>query len=200
MDLWKKKKRFAVLALGDKAPNVEWFASISETRSEHQITVCESNETEKEDQIPVSAPTGKLSSSTHITPSHSKDVIEQCELLLKDSFEGMRKFIDATSSKEALRALKKFKSRVSTIKTSAQLFSSLHTFGGGQSYSLKGSRIGVQPTARSRRQQGLPRGAAPLTQGRRPLSISRPRSDKRKKRKHNFALNVESNQANAKKH
>ena len=95
-----------------------------------------------------------------------------------------------------MEALRKARRRIGSIKSSNQLESILHTLGTNQLNRGAGrGKIKCQPTSIARRAPGKPRGAAPLTKGRRPSE-----NPTRPKRPRSLAKNIDANVANAKSH
>ncbi len=84
--------------------------------------------------------------------------------------------------------------QVEAIKTPNQYLSVFHLLGSAVRNGAGRGKIPCQPTTIAK-SNGRPRGAAPLTKGRRPKALL-----SQTKRSHNLSQNIDANQANAKNH
>ena len=132
-------------------------------------------------------------STVIVEDDESKTVVENLKLLDEIAAQISHKLNLRASTSSA--ALKKMKQQVNSVRTSAQLNSMISCFG-RKAFGNSHRKIPVQPTAVSRRCTGLPRGIAPLGNGRPPKAL--PKSQR--KRKRNLTTDIGINQPNATSH
>ena len=92
-------------------------------------------------------------------------------------------------------AMEKLQKALGAVKTSNQLNNLLHTLASTTKRGAGRGKIPCHPTTIARRKPDRPRGAAPLSKGRRPNGVTA-----KAKRPRNLAANVSANVANAKSH
>lgn len=100
-------------------------------------------------------------------------------------------------NEQTLEGMQKLLSRLTSVRTSNQLNSLLHSTGSSAMQGAGRGKIPCQPTSVARRQVGMPRGAAPIGKGRKRKGSL---IEKSVKRQRNLALNISLDQPNAKSH
>ena len=99
-------------------------------------------------------------------------------------------------------AMRQMIDRLDGIRTGSALNSALHSFAGSVTVTRGGGggrKIRCQPASLARRQEGKPRGAAPLMRGRPPQAVKEKVSVV-PKRPRNLSFNIQRNTANLKSH
>ena len=113
------------------------------------------------------------------------------ESLILDLTSSLNTCIHEHGNEETVEAVKKFLSRLKSIRNSNSLNSFLYSAGStlGARRGHSRGKIPVQPTSTERRRAGMPRGASTVGRGRPPALAP----TKKLKRKHNLALNINDN-------
>lgn len=196
------RRWLALLALGEeKAPTEDFFKSLKEIKSEKtteenyeaDIEGNSSHDNCIELQMETETP-DEISASSITDEEHAE--IDDITARSREAAEELVKTCAKYGNADTLLGIKKFIGRLSFIKSANQLNSFLNITGSSVKKGAGRGKIPCQPTSIARRSPGMPRGAATIGKGRRPLTTltSRP------KRPHNLAHNVKSNVANAKSH
>ena len=181
------RHQMAVLALGDRAEDVSFYADFQQTM----------------ETLPVETRDVTLSCSTatHISMQASPEVADDVTPVAEISnfrkvIEKMCELNESFQSTPAGTA--KMLKRLNHITTATQWETFLHTQGAGVSCVYRsGSTIRVQPTSLSRRRPAVTRGSKRIAAGRPPLSAL---ERYRQKRRHGLSQNIVLNQPNAKQH
>ena len=192
----------AVLALGEeKAPTESFFKCLKEEQKEAQSGegTEENKESDNErnsfpdsvEPMKMETPDVMSASTTDEVHAESKELILQSRGAFEILMEKCTKYGDA----DTLLAIKKFKERLCSVKSTNQLNSFFYATGSSMKKGAGRGKIPCQPTSIARRSPGMPRGSATIGKGRRPSTLA-----SRSKRLHNLAHNVKSNVANAKAH
>jgi hypothetical protein len=172
----------AVLALGDKANTKEFYKPLQKICEQSSTSVCSEllhSELPQTTLISLEQP----STSTFIHPIQNVDDS-------KSRDEKISRIVQKLSEFSCDYDLDKFDEKISKIKNPSEMSAFLNSFPTRKHYRTP---INVQPTAVARRRPGVTRGNKRLASGRPSLSAV----PKKKKRKHDLALNVSLNQANA---
>jgi MULE transposase domain len=185
------RHKMAVLALGDGAEDISFYADF-------QQSIEIRNKTSSGSAVAHFAVQAPSENVDNITASENASDInaseESCDF--KEIFEKMSQLSIRFSSTPAARS--KILKRLNNINTGSQWETFLHTQGAGVSSVYRsGSAIRVQPTSLSRRRPSVTRGSKRIAAGRPPLSTL---ERYHRKRRHSLGPNITMNQPNAKQH
>ena len=132
----------------------------------------------------------------------TKPLQEQNSIGTSDTIHLLNKLIEKYGNSETDKVLGKIEKRLVTVKTPNMLNSALHSLLSGLPHGT--TRLGAgrgkipcQPSSIARREVGLPRGAAPLSKGRKRKSSATGRPTKHIR---NLSFNISQNQPNGKRH
>ncbi|XP_050548306.1 uncharacterized protein LOC126909943, partial [Daktulosphaira vitifoliae] len=180
------------LALGEKCPSSDWFCALKESKSistntDHPIPI---NDLKEKNSAPIEESSNltdvpNLSDETDRNNTVSKNI--------KNEFNRLEDYLIHVP----LEIREKFATKLKLIKNPQQLTSFIVNINKNlMLINKKRGQIKVQPTAISRRRQGLTRGSRKVSSGRPPVVGK----CKIKKRIHNLNDNIKKNQMNATYH
>lgn len=188
----KNRHWLAVLAVGiEKAPNETFFLNLRETDSEELGEVVIEKEEVIEDIV------------METTFENVREIVsDENGAAVAKAHEATEAILNATvrfGNSDTVIALNKILQRISSVHSAYQLNSALHCIGTAVKSDGAGhGKIPCQPTSVARRPTGRPRGAAPLSKGRRPRGSSASASQPTRPR--TLSHNISNNVANAKSH
>lgn len=182
------------LALGDKCPSSIWFYALKESKTmstniDHiEYPILNNDSTENDKNFEESSNLTDLP-NLHNNTEQNKTVLNN----IKNEFNRLEDYLTHVPQE----ILKKFTTKLKFIKNPQQLTSFFVNINKSlTSINKKRGQIKVQPTAISRRRQGVTRGSKKIPSGR-PPKIGK---TKIKKRIHNLNHNIRENQMNATYH
>lgn len=180
------------LALGEKCPSSGWFCALKESKTistniEHPIII---NDSKEKKSVPLEESSNLTDVSNFINETDRNNTVSKN---IKNEFNRLEDYLIHVP----LEIREKFATKLKFIKNPQQLTSFLVNINKNLTLiNKKRGQIKVQPTAISRRRQGLTRGSRKVPSGRPPIVGK----CKIKKRIHNLNYNIQQNQMNATYH